>query len=246
VSRRGLAGAGLATLAGVALLVGLGVWQLKRLAWKEGLIAAVSARAHAAPTPAPPPSQWASLKPADYEYRRVAVKGDYDYADQELLFSALEDPRGRYGGVGHFVMTPLRLAGGETIIVDRGFVPDTLKAAAEKGPRGDVEVIGLMRSSERGNLFTPADDPANHEFFSRNVERLARAMRLGPHAPFVIDAEAGPDPLPEGGQTRLVFVNNHLSYAFTWFGLAAALTMVFVVYARGQASGDEPQDPAQS
>jgi surfeit locus 1 family protein len=241
MNRRSLVGAGLATLAGVALLVGLGVWQLKRLAWKEGLIAAVAARAHAAPTPAPPPSQWASLKPADYEYRRVVAKGVYDYAHQEFVFSALEDPRGRYGGVGYFVMTPLRLAGGQTIIVDRGFVPDEMKAAADKGPRGEVEVVGLMRASERRNLFTPTDDPAHHEFFSRNVETLARAMDLGPHAPFVIDAEAGPDPLPEGGETRLVFVNNHLSYAFTWFGLAAALTAVFVIYARGQMSSQPPQ-----
>ena len=244
MSRRRLAGAGLATLAGVALLIGLGVWQLKRLAWKEGLIAAVAARAHAAPTPAPPPSEWASLKPADYEYRRVAAKGVYDYGHQEFIFGALEDPRGRYGGVGYFVMTPLKLASGQTIIVNRGFVPEALKGAADKGPRGEVEVIGLMRASERRNLFTPADEPARHEFFSRDVEGLARAMGLGPHAPFVIDAEAGPDPLPEGGETRLVFVNNHLSYAFTWFGLAAALAAVFAIYARGQAR--EARDTPQS
>ena len=52
-------------------------------------------------------------------------------------------------------------------------------------------------------------------------------------APFVIDADAGPEPLPQGGETRLIFVNDHLSYAFTWFGLAAALAGVFAVYAWG-------------
>lgn len=231
---RRLAGAALAALAGVVLLVGLGLWQLKRLAWKEGLIAAVAARAHGAPVPAPSPAQWATLNAADYEYRRVRVKGVYDYSRQEFIFSALEDPRGRYGGVGFFVITPLRLAGGQTILVDRGFVPEALKAAAEKGPQGETEVVGLMRGSERRNLFTPADDPARREFFSRDVEGLARALHLGVHAPFVIDAEAGPDPLPEGGETRLVFVNNHLSYAFTWFGLAAALIAMFALYARAQ------------
>lgn len=242
MSRRRLAGAGLAALAGVLLLIGLGVWQLKRLAWKEGLIAEANARAHAAPAPAPPPSQWAALKPADYEYRRVAVKGAYDYSRQEFLFGALENPRGRYGGVGYYVMTPLRLASGQAIVVNRGFVPEALKAAADKGPRGEVEVVGLMRASERRNLFTPADDPDRREFFSRDVEALARAMALGPHAPFVIDAEAGPDPLPEGGETRLVFVNNHLSYAFTWFGLAAVLAAMFAIYARGElrAAGGKP------
>jgi len=245
VSRR-LIGAGLATLVGVVFLIGLGVWQLKRLAWKEGLIAAVSARTHADPTPAPPPSQWAALKPADYEYRRVAVKGVYDYSHQEFIFRALEDPRGRYGGVGYYVMTPLKLADGETIIVDRGFVPDALKAAADKGPRGEVEVVGLMRSSERRNLFTPPDDPAHHQFYTRDVAGLARAMQLGVHAPFVIDAEAGPDPLPQGGETRLVFDNNHLGYAFTWFGLAAALTAVFAIYASGQVRAAGAAKPPQS
>ena len=80
-----------------------------------------------------------------------------------------------------------------------------------------------MRASEPRNLFTPADDPQHGVFFTRDVEALARAMGLGAHAPFLIDADAGPDPLPQGGETRLTFPNNHLSYAFTWFGLAVAL-----------------------
>jgi surfeit locus 1 family protein len=235
MSGRRLVAGGLATLAGVVFLCGLGVWQLKRLAWKEGLIAEVAARAHGAPAPAPAPGEWAGLRPADYEYRRIAANGVYDYAHQEFIFTGLDDPRGRYGGVGYFVMTPLKLAGGQAIIVNRGFAPEELKAAAaDKGPRGETEVVGLMRSSEKRNLFTPADDPAHNEFFSRDIEGMARAMGLGPYAPFAIDAEAGPDLLPQGGETRLVFANNHLDYAFTWFGLAAALAVVFGLYARGR------------
>ena len=234
MSRRSLAGAAAATLIGAALLAGLGVWQLKRLAWKEALIAAADERAHAAPVALPPPEQWPALKPAEYEYRRVALQGAYDYDKQKFLFGSLEDPRGKYGGVGYYVMTPLRLSDGESVIVNRGFVPDDLKTQADKGPRGEVNVVGLMRASEPRNWFTPADEPERGLFFSRDPEALACAMQLGPHAPFVIDAEAGPDPLPEGGETRLTFVNNHLSYAFTWFGLAAALLGVFGVYAYGR------------
>ncbi len=234
MSGRRLATAAAASLAGVAILVGLGVWQLRRLAWKEALIAAAESRARAAPAALPSPSAWPQLRPAEYEYRRVATRGIYDYSQQELIFSALDEPRGRYGGVGYFVMTPLRLADGATVIVDRGFVPDAMRAEADKGPRGETGIVGLMRASEPRNLFTPADDPAHRLFFTRDVEALARAMSLGVHAPFIIDAEAGPDPLPQGGETRLSFVNNHLAYAFTWFGLAAALIGVLGVYARGQ------------
>jgi len=66
-------------------------------------------------------------------------------------------------------------------------------------------------------------------------------MGLAAHAPFVIEADAGPDPLPEGGETRLAFPNNHLSYAFTWFGLAIALAGVFGTYAWGQVRGGAAQ-----
>jgi len=239
MSRSGLIAAAAASLAGVVLLTGLGIWQLKRLAWKEALIAQVEARAHAAPVDAPPPSAWAQLKPENYEYRHVRISGVYDYTHQELIFRGLETPRGSYGGVGYFVATPLWLASGESVIVNRGFVPDTMKAEADKGPRGEVTVTGLMRASERRNLFTPADDPAKGVFYTQDAEALARAMGLAAHAPFVIEADAGPDPLPEGGETRLSFPNNHLSYAFTWFGLAIALAGVFGTFAWGQVRANE-------
>lgn len=225
---------GIASLIGVALLVALGVWQLHRLTWKEALIAAADARSHAAPVALPLPETWGALNPADYEYRRVEASGTYDMSNQELVFTSMEEPRGPYGGVGYLVMTPLRLADGETVIVNRGFVPENMKAAAAQGPQGETKIVALMRASERRNLFTPADEPDRGVFFTRDAEGLAKALHLGPHAPFTLDAEAGPEPLPEGGETRLTFVNNHLSYAFTWFGMAVALAGVYGVWAFGR------------
>ena len=136
---RALIAPAVATLVGVALLVALGDWQLHRLAWKEGLIAAVTDRVHAAPVDAPAEADWPALKPADYEYRHVRVAGVYDAARQALVFRALESPRGRYGGPGYLVMTPLRLPNGATILVNRGFVPEDRKtkprSALTKGRR---------------------------------------------------------------------------------------------------------------
>ena len=231
--KRSLITAAVATLIGVVLLSSLGVWQLHRLAWKEALIAEVGARVTQAPVDAPEPSTWATLNPSDYEYRHVRLHGVYDYAHQALVFRSLGNPRGRYGGPGYLVMTPLKLASGESVIVNRGFVPDDRKADAENGPRGETEVTGLMRSSEGRTWFTPADIPAKGEWFTRDVDALAQGMGLGAHAPFSIDADAGPDPaaLPEGGETVLSFPNNHLSYAFTWFGTALALAGVFFAWA---------------
>ena len=79
---RALIAPGVATLVGVAILIGLGDWQLRRLAWKEALIAAVETRAHAAPVDAPPESEWPRLDPADYEYKRVRLSGVFDGSRQ--------------------------------------------------------------------------------------------------------------------------------------------------------------------
>jgi len=233
---RSLAVLAAATLIGLAVLIGLGVWQLKRLAWKEALIAAVETRALAPPVEIPAPDQWARLNPRDYEYRHVRVSGVYDYAHEALVFRALSEPRGRYGGPGYLVMTPLRLAGGGSVLVNRGFVPEERKDSAKAGSAGSTEVTGLMRASEDRTWFTPSDDPARGQWFTRDVEQIAAALNLGPHAPFSIDADASPDAeaLPEGGETILEFPNNHLSYAMTWFGMALALAGVFTVYAFAQ------------
>jgi surfeit locus 1 family protein len=233
---RSLAGPAAATLIGLAVLVGLGVWQLKRLAWKEGLIAAVESRTTAPPVEIPPPEEWVKLNPRDYEYRHVRLSGVYDYAHQALVFRALSSPRGRWGGPGYLVMTPLELSDGASVIVNRGFVPEERKDAANAGSTGPTEVTGLMRASEDRTWFTPSDDPARGQWFTRDVEHIAEALKLGPHAPFSVDADASADPdaLPEGGETILEFPNNHLSYAMTWFGMALALAGVFTVYAVGQ------------
>ncbi len=240
---RSLVAPALTSLVCVALLVGLGVWQLRRLAWKEALIAAVESRAQAAPVDLPAEADWPRLDPADAEYRHVRVAGVYDMSRQALVFRALGNPRGRYGGPGYLVMTPLRLASGAVVLVNRGFVPQDRKneAALRGSGVGETLVTGLMRASEERTWFTPADDPARGQWFTRDVEAIARAMGLSRYAPFSIDADASADPadLPEGGETILAFPNNHLSYAMTWFGMALALAGVFGAYAFTQLRAGE-------
>jgi surfeit locus 1 family protein len=231
--QRSLVALGLISLVALAILVGLGIWQLHRLAWKEALIAEVSARANAPPVSAPDEAEWPGLRPEDYEYRHVRVTGSFDPALRALVFRALEKPRGKYGGQGFLAMVPLHLTNGASIIVNRGFVPTDRKAQAEAVPTGESEIVGLMRASEPRNLFTPADNPATGEWYTRDPEGIAAALGVARAAPFTIDADAGADPnaLPEGGETVLAFPNNHFEYALTWFGMAIALVGVFAAYA---------------
>ena len=223
-------------LIALALLVGLGVWQLHRLDWKLGLIATIEARTTAPPVPVPPEAEWAGLSPADYAYRHVAVRGAFEHDEEVRLFRPLEEARGPYHGLGDLVLTPLRLPSGAVIIVNRGFVPEdrtdpSTRAAGQV--RGDVTVTGLMREPEARNPFTPADDPRARRWFTRDPASIAAALGLDRAAPFSIDADASnvPGGLPQGGETVLSLPNNHLSYALTWFGLGGGLLLVYAAYA---------------
>ncbi len=203
------------------LLLALGTWQVKRLSWKLDLIQQVEQRAHAAPVDAPSPSQWSSLtNPADYEYRRVRLAGIFRHQDEVQVYTVSDL------GPGYWVLTPLQRDDGSLVIVNRGFVPSDKRDPSTR-LEGDlparVEIVGLMRAPETGGLFLRTNDPQNNRWYSRNIAQIADAKSLGTVAPFYVDADETPNPggLPIGGKTMLVFPNNHLSYAITWYVLAA-------------------------
>lgn len=232
--KRGLVAPTVAMLAAFAVLVGLGYWQLQRLAWKQELIQAATERAAAPAEPFPIEADWPRLDRSGIEYRHVTAKGTFRHGDEALVFTELTEPKGPARGVGYWVMTPLVQEDGSTIIVNRGFVPKDRAAPASRAAglvEGPVEVQGLLRWSEDRNAFTPADDPAKGEWFTRDPAAIAKARGLQRVAPFYLEAETSPPGgLPQGGETRLTFPNRHLEYALTWFGLAAALLAVYAAF----------------
>ena len=194
--------------------VALGVWQVERRAWKLDLIARVEARINAPPVPLTR-ALWQQVD----EYRRVRSTGVFRH-DRETLVQALTAR-----GAGFWVLTPFDTPAG-TVLVNRGFVtferrdPRTRSAAQIEGT---TTIVGLVRLSEPGGGFLRANDPAADRWHSRDVAAIARARSLGPIAPFFVDADAAPNPdgWPVGGLTVVRFRNTHLSYALTWFALAA-------------------------
>ena len=212
-------------LALTALWIGLGVWQLDRLAWKEGLIAQVTARLTQPPTPLPPAAQWPTLVPDDYDFRPVALTGHYLAGKTVPVFVGLTDAKGKYDGPGYWLMAPFAPDSGGTVWIDLGFVPqDKLPAyGGDKSvPQGPQTITGIATISEDPGAFTPAPDTANHIEWVRSPARLS-AMAALTDTPLnlVIDLPAGaPGALPQGGETTIDFPNNHLGYAYTWFGFA--------------------------
>lgn len=235
---------GLLWLAGAllcGLFVGLGVWQLQRLAWKNHLVARVEARVHAEPAPPPAVGEWPALRaePGAFEYRRLRLDGEFLYTGERLVQASTEL------GAGHWVLTPLQQRDGSLVLVNRGFVPSAARWRASTRALarcdGPVSVTGLLRLSEPGGGFLRQNDPAGERWYSRDVPALAAAMGLplSRVAPFFVDAGADAPCSsaegPVGGLTVLRFANNHLVYALTWFALAA-MAVAAVVFVRRDAA----------
>lgn len=204
-----------------AVLTGLGVWQVQRLAWKTDLIARVEARVSADPVAAPGPDAWPALTETGDEYRRVQVSGRY-LRDRDTLVQAVTAR-----GAGFWVMTPLDTDAGWTVLVNRGFVPADRRDDRPL-PDGAVAVSGLLRLTQPGGAFLRGNDPAADRWFSRDTTAIATARGLDAAAPYFIDADHGGDGQPIGGLTVISFPNNHLQYALTWFAMAAGLGFLTV------------------
>jgi surfeit locus 1 family protein len=226
---------GLATLIALAILIGLGTWQLQRKAWKEDLVSQIETRAFGEPGAIVPETEWPNWRADQDEFRKVRVTG---LARGEREGAPIQ---------GYYLLTPLKLASGAIVMVNRGFVPTDLRDPArrpESQPAGEVTLTGLVRAPEIRNPFTPNDDPARNQWFARDPQAIAAARHLERVAPFLIDADASPNPggWPRGGQTPLTLPNNHLQYAITWYGIALTLIGVFVAFAWRRLK--EPSQPS--
>jgi len=225
----------LMTLAGLVILIGLGVWQLDRKVWKENLITTLNTRLGRAPEDLPPRASWAQLREDKEEFRRVVFPAEFLDGEEALVYTAGSPLRPDVKGPGYWVFAPARLAGGSIILVNRGFVPADRKdpgTRTEGAPHGTVDIVGVLRWPETRNSFTPADDPKNNVWFLRDSNSIAKFKTWLTAAPFYIDQE-GPVPpgaLPKPGKLEVRLPDNHLQYAITWFGLALALAGVFIVW----------------
>ena len=218
------------------VLLGLGTWQVERLFWKEGLIA----RRHAAVTAAPValPASLDAARPL--EYHRVHVTGRFAN-DHELYLGATS----RGGRPGYQVITPLGMADGASVLVNRGFIPQDRKAPDSRSAgelSGDVTVTGLLRLPPQGkpHWFIPANSPERNYWIYVDIPAMAAAAHVDNVLPFYVDADATPNPggLPLGGQTPLELPNDHLQYAITWYALAAGLAVIYVLFVRRQRPGE--------
>lgn len=227
-SRRFPLGLTITTAIAFAILCGLGGWQLKRLAWKQDLLARIEARQHAPPVPFNVATK--DLWNAEFTRTFIDCPG--------LARAPFVEVYSIRGGRAGSRLLSLCLRGKSLpVIVDRGFVPDTVsgRPAVDANDQTVVRVQGLLRGGERPGAFTPK--PEGRTFYITDLHAIGRALgaRRGGVAIYLLAAETStnpdfkslrPSPLPPA------ITNRHLEYALTWFGLAGALAAVYAALLR--------------
>jgi surfeit locus 1 family protein len=193
-------------LLGCAILIALGSWQLQRLAWKQGILAQISARLTDTPVALP-----ALPDPAGDKYLPVRVTGRFTGSEIDVLASLKEV------GAGYRVIAAFRTDDGRMILIDRGFLPEDQRARPRLATT--AVIVGTLHWPDETDSFTPPPDAAREIWFARDVPAMAAKLQTEPV--LIVAREATGDgitPLPVDTQG---IPNNHLNYALTWFSLAA-------------------------
>ena len=203
----------------LALTLGLGVWQIERLYWKEQLLADID-RAEAAPA--------IPLPATPVPFEKVEVAGRLR---DDLVAHYGSEVRATVDGptLGAQLIEPLERPGEVPILVDRGWYPDGAAVPASAAP---VTITGYIRPPEPAGPFAPSADLARRRFWSLDPAPIAAALGLAQVAPYTLVALGPADAIPAPAQALPRPPNDHLGYVVTWFGLAACLIGIFAVFAR--------------
>jgi surfeit locus 1 family protein len=205
----------------LAVLIGLGTWQVQRLQWKTALLAQLAASQAG---PAEP------LTASPGEWTKVFATGRLLHDRSTLL--GLEV---RGATLGAQLLTPLQRQGAPPLLVNRGWVPLEAHVPLDQ-PQGEVRIEGYVRPGETASSISARDDPAGRRFYTLDPPAIGAALGMPDVAPFALVALAppglSPTVLPQPARSLPQPSNNHLGYVITWYGLALSLVGVFIAWAR--------------
>lgn len=226
----------LLTALSMLILIGLGTWQVKRLAWKADIISRLNILYDIKQAR---PLQWEDGQ--NYAYGWVEGKPLYDQA-------FLMVPRVLDKQVGASYMLPLLAENGQSYLVNMGWTDQKLPDISSVGGMNVLKVSGLARHPY-WNSFTPENAPEQGQWFRPDLEQIASAQQLNNLQPFILYAE-NIEGLPESlasvfpQNERWMPPNNHGQYAFFWYAMAMVLLGIYVLrfYVFGQCASAEPME----
>ena len=196
----------LVAIPGLLVLVYLGVWQTKRLSWKEALLENISYNLSVEPSLLPE-----KLKKIEHNYKMVMVEGSLEPTSIFVLTPI------KGTGAGFRVISPLKLKDGSKILIDRGVIKEEEKARLET-PTQHRFVIGYLFWPNETDYFTPEPNIKRKMWFSRDLEKMANFLET--QQILVVSTENRLDPSIKMQDPTKDIPNNHLQYAITWFMMA--------------------------
>ncbi len=219
----------------IGVCVRLGFWQLERL---EGRRYFNDRFRTGMAMPAVPVESLLASGEEPLSYRRATAEGRYDAAREVILYGRALD-----GRPGNHVLTPLVMADGRAVLVDRGWVPfdqDAPPVSAAAPPDGQVKVVGFLSPNEPGG----ADD-AEEGTGERGASTFTRVdlRRIGQQLPYDLlpwylalqdQTPAQSGELPAVVPAPTLDEGPHLSYAFQWFAFASIAAIGYLILARRQ------------
>jgi surfeit locus 1 family protein len=218
----------IAVLVALVILIGLGAWQLQRMAWKRDVLAQISAL-QAAPAQPAAPVLTHLARGQDVNFTRVVLDCPGLGSAPFLQVYGLKD-----GQAGVRLVSACRVdaAPYASVLVDRGFVADSISARPPVDPadQSPVTVTGVLRTPDPATFVTPPNEPDANRWFSRDVAAMAATLTAPRPAPVFLMAETSSNPgwaALDPSAVPAEIPNRHLEYAVTWFGLAGALIGVY-------------------
>jgi surfeit locus 1 family protein len=211
-----------------AVCVRLGIWQLDRLHQRRArnaLVAAARAR------PELEIRGWLPLPIDSLRDRRLRARGAYDYARERLWHG-----RSYEGVPGVDFVTPLRLADGGAVLVDRGWAPSpdgyhVDQAAYREGDSADVAGLGMAAPRGRGDVDpAPLRDSLPYSILPVVIQELPPSTAL--YRPLSSALRRWPVPELSDGP--------HLSYVLQWFSFAIIIVVGSVMLLRQRDTGARP------
>jgi surfeit locus 1 family protein len=213
----------------MAMVIGLGTWQLQRRVWKTDLLATIAQRMNGEAVALP-----ATIDNLpDWTFRHVTVSGHFDQSYALWLYGRTYD-----GKVGVHLLVPLIRDTGDTILVDRGFVPfdhaSELVPFAE--PPASNTVDGIVRAPEPGGIFMPDNQPEKNIWYAVDIAAMSKAVGMTLAPVYIAARPAGSSgwPVATGGTEGTGIRNEHLNYAIFWYSMALVLGVIYVMSSRSR------------
>ena len=188
---------------GLMVLLSLGVWQTKRLAWKEALLENIRSNLSSEPSLLP-----VSIKKSEHNYKMVKIRGSLE----PISIFILTPVKG--SGAGFRVISPFKLKDGGKILVDRGVIKEKDKPRLATSGQQRL-VLGYLSWPNETDYFTPEPNFARNIWFSRDLKKMASFLKTEPL--LVVATENRLDPSIKMQDPTYDIPNNHLQYAITWF-----------------------------